>query len=391
MANGQAGGMPTSWTQQAVFRDGDAWYDGVLAAIAGATSSVEVESYILAPDPVGRRLEAALLAAAARGVEVRLLVDGVGSAAWVRACDVGSSAAFSVAGALAVRVWHPLPWGIVRRANLATRWRWLIRINRRDHRKLVIIDGAEAWLGSINWEVVHSARERGAEAWRDTGARVAGPGVACLRAAWEHAWARSWPLVHGRLRLRGLALPRRAPLHPAVRLNHTWRARRAAYRALLRLIRGARRRVWIANAYVVPRGSLLRALAAAARRGVEVRLLLPARSDHAVMPWIAALHAESLARAGVAAHAYRPRVLHAKTMLIDDLALVGSHNLNSRSFLHDLECEAVLSDPAVIAALERDWDLDLAESDPLPRSALAALPWWQRLAARTALLLRRWI
>lgn len=382
---------PSAWTSETVFVDADPWYAAVLAAIAGAHASVIVETYSLADDAIGRGLLAALAAAANRGVEVRLLVDGIGSAAWVRACSEGD-AACAPAVAVAVRVWHPLPWGIARRAaGLGPRWAWLRRINRRDHRKLVVVDGTVAWTGSVNWEAAHSRAISGPAAWRDTAVRLEGPGIAALAAAWEHAWARAWPLLAGRLHLRGIGRRAAAMAHPAVRLNHTIRARRAAYRDLLQRLRGARRRIWIANAYVVPRGSLLRTLRAAARRGVDVRVLVPGISDHAVMPWVAAVFADSLAAAGARVFAYRPRVLHAKTMLIDDQALVGSHNLNSRSFLHDLEVEAVLMQPASIAELEAAWHDDEAEADLLPTPALARLRWWQRLAAHLALLAKRWL
>lgn len=379
--------MPATdaWSDETVFAEADPWYDAVLAAIAAAGTCVAVETYRLADDAVGRGLLAALAAAAARGIEVRLLVDGIGSAAWVHAGAPGA------ATGVAVRVWHPLPWAIARRAGLATRWRWLSRINRRDHRKLVLVDGARAWTGSANWETAHSRRASGDAAWRDTAATVAGAGVATLAAAFDHTWARGWPLAAGRMRLRRAALPWGIPGHPAVRLNHTLRARHAAYRDLLARLRAARSRIWIANAYVVPRGSLLRALRGAARRGVDVRVLVPGISDHPVMPWIAAAFADSLAAAGARVLAYRPRVLHAKTMLIDATALIGSHNLNSRSFHHDLEVEVVVGRPASIAALERAWAEDEAQADRLVPPALAALRWWQRWAARLALLGKRWL
>lgn len=371
------------WTRQEVCTDGDAWFAELLAAIAAAQRQVWLESYILAPDPLGGRVLAALRAAAGRGCEVRLLVDGIGSGPWLHAGTPG-------AAGLAVRAWNPLPWAAVRRAGLQRRWRWLAAINRRDHRKLCLIDGERAWVGSFNAEACHVRELSGAQAWRDTGARVAGPPCAALQAAFAHAWRRAWPVVEGRLRLslrRGPAAP--AAAWPQVRLNHTGAVRRAAYRDLLARLRAARTRIWITNAYIVPRGSLLRALAAAARRGVDVRLLAPARADIPFMPWVAAILTEALRARGVRVLAYAPRMLHAKTMLLDGTALVGSHNLNSRSFLHDLEVEVVLDDAAAIAALERAFLADCAEAGE-PEGA-AALPWWQRWIGRTMLLAKRWL
>jgi len=176
-----------------------------------------------------------------------------------------------------------------------------------------------------------------------------------------------------------------------VRLNHTIAIRRSAYRDLLQRLRRAQRRIWITNAYVVPRGSLMRALHAASARGVDVRLLAPARSDVAFMPWVGAIFADALQARGARVFAYLPSMLHAKTMLIDDTALVGSHNLNSRSFLHDLEVEVVLTTPGSVAALEQAFATDCAAAQELLPPATAHLPWWQRLLGRAMLLAKRWI
>ncbi len=398
------------WVSEAVYCDGDRWFSDLLAALASAQQRIWLETYILAPDPLGERVVAALRAAAARGCEVRLLVDGVGAAIWLRGGDPG----------VALRVWNPLPWAAARRAGLFRRWRWLAAINRRDHRKVCLVDDRVAWVGSFNIDACHVREFSGERTWRDSGACVAGDGVAELREAFELAWRKAWPVVDGRMRLwqrpqdRGLQpaskghqpavsrqhsagggarepVGRGRPHSVDVRLNHTWSARRAAYRDLLIRLRSARSRIWISNAYIVPRGSFLRALNAAVRRGVDVRLLAPAHSDVPFMPWIGAIYADALRSRGVRVFAYLPRMLHAKTMLIDDTALVGSHNLNSRSFLHDLEAEVVLHAPASISALELSYDTDCSEAHELAGSASELLPWWQRAIGQALLLAKRWL
>jgi cardiolipin synthase len=369
------------WTSETVCCDGDAWFADLLAGLAAARRRVWLETYILAADPLGERVVAALRAAAARGCEVRLLVDGVGAAAWLRGGDPG----------VPLRVWNPLPWAAARRAGLFRRWRWLAAMNRRDHRKVCLIDDRLAWVGSFNLDGCHLRELHGEAAWRDCGAVVAGDGVTALHAAYQHAWCRAWPVIVGHLRLRRPAGRQPAIGNPDVRLNHTWSIRRAAYRDLLLRLRAARTRIWISNAYVVPRGSLLRALQAAARRGVDVRLLAPARSDVPFMPWLGAIFADALSARGVRVLAYLPRMLHAKTMLIDGTALVGSHNLNSRSFLHDLEAEVVLTAPASIAALEQAFLADCGQARELSGQAGGLLPWWQRWIGRALLLAKRWL
>lgn len=376
------------WASEAVYCDGDRWFADLLAELNSAQRRIWLESYMLAPDALGERVVAALRAAAARGCEVRLLVDGVGSALWLRGGNPG----------VELRVWNPLPWSAARRAGLFRRWRWLAAINRRDHRKVCLVDDRVAWVGSFNIDGCHVREFSGDHTWRDSGARVAGDGVAELSAAFEQAWRKAWPVVDGRVRLwlrsagRGRGPGGRGRQRSGdVRLNDTWSTRRAAYRDLLIRLRSARSRIWISNAYIVPRGSLLRALNAAVRRGVDVRLLAPARADVPFMPWIGAIYADALHRRGVRVFAYLPRMLHAKTMLIDDTALVGSHNLNSRSFLHDLEAEVVLRAPASITALEQAYEADCREARELLDPTSGLLPWWQRGIGQTLLLAKRWL
>lgn len=376
------------WTAEQVFADGDDWFDALGAAIDGARASVWLELFILGDDAVGQALTAALERAAIRGVEVHLLVDGVGSAAWITA------RARAAAGSLmAVRVYHPTPWqvcgGLMTTVpRLPRALRFLRLINSRNHRKLALIDGNVAWLGSFNGEVRHSRRVRGEAAWRDTGVRLEGAGVAALAQAFANTWARSWVLAPGRFRpsfawrLRAQRLPVEAPL----RLWQGVVARRRLRADLVRRIAGARERVWLRTPYFVPPVPLLRALMVAARRGAVVQVVVPAANDVPFMPWIAALLARRLAATGVQVLAY-PGMLHAKTQVIDGWVAVGSLNLNGRSLRRDLEVEAVLVQPAAreeVAALHRT---DAALAVPLEGS----LRWWQALAAHALLWVRWWI
>ncbi len=179
------------WASETIYSDGDVWFAELLTAIAGAQRRVWLETYIFNADALGARLVAALAAAAARGCEVRLLVDGVGAASWLKNQDPG----------IPLRVWNPLPWAAARRAGLYRRWRWLAALNRRDHRKVCLIDERCAWVGSFNVDGCHLHELSGAQSWRDSGACVSGPGFAVLVAAYEHAWRKAWPVVDGKARL----------------------------------------------------------------------------------------------------------------------------------------------------------------------------------------------
>ncbi len=387
------------WDEERVVEDGDAWFAGLAAAIHAARERIDLESFIVRDDPAVRPVLDALAAAAARGVVVRMLVDGFGSAAWLARLDGRPDLGDRP---VELRVWHPLPWAVRRLARhqpvgWLDRWRWLRGINRRNHRKVVLIDhgpdGGRAWVGSLNLDGRHARSQAGAEAWRDCGAEVRGRPVVLLAEAFERAWARSWRMAAGRLVPRLPGLPR--PVDPrsaeAVRLNHGLRLRRAAYRDLLARIHAARERIWIMNAYWLPKGSLLRALAAAARRGVDVRVLTPEVSDHPITVWTAlALH-DGLVRAGVRVAAFPRRMLHAKSTLFDDHALVGSHNLNHRSLIHDLEAEVVLRHPASLACLAASFAADWAEAIPVRPPVWAGRPAWQRWMAGLGLWAKRWL
>ncbi len=370
--------MPTGWITEQVETDGDHYFAAVIADIAAATRQVTVETYILVDDAIGRTLIATLEAAQARNVEVQLLVDGIGSAAWIAARPQTL---------IRWRIYHPPPWLVVG-APLPDTLRF---INRRNHRKICVIDHQLAWVGSFNWERSHSRSELGDLAWRDTAARVSGPAVATLSQAFTAAWRQSW---HSNKRVGPLipAIPWRRALGEVdirgpVRLNANRTLRRRQWKDLLRHLDQARERVWITTPYFVPSEDLLKSLIAAAGR-CDVRMVLPQRNDHCFMTWVAAVYGERLLRAGVRIWVH-PTMIHAKTWLLDGRGLVGSSNLNSRSLRFDLEADVWLDQPGSITALHETFTADCARSFELPRSARP--PWWMRLLGNTFLLARRWL
>lgn len=380
------------WQSERITADFDMYLRELEQDFAQAKRLILLEMYIFGDDAIGRRVEAALIAAAKRGVEVMVAVDGIGSGVWLE----------RAAGELSrqgvhIRVYHPTPWqlahfSIPTRQRLESAGRWFRYFNRRNHRKMCIIDGRLAWVGSMNLTHEHSAALMGDSAWRDTVARVEGDGVRVLMRAFIAAWRRSWRVAGLRLypsfSLRSLHLSQ--PLDGLVRLNHGLRMRRLYYRDLLARITHARQRVWIANAYFVPQGSLIKALGAAAANGVDVRVIVPAQSDVWFMSYVAATFADALAQVGVRLLYYQPRMLHAKTMLIDDWVSIGSTNLNHRSLRHDLEADVVLTTSASVRAVEKILQEDSAVSLDLTADSHRP-PWRVRMIGNAMLLLRRWI
>ncbi len=380
-----------AWASEQVFLDGDAYFAALIAAIDLAQRQLTLETYIFQADEIGTAVEEALHRARRRGVQVRLLVDGVGSAGWVRV-----RARQAAAAGLEVRVYHPPPWLLLperwsqRLGQLLHAFRW---VNRRNHRKVLCVDGRIALVGSFNIDRVHARSLAGAGAWRDTGVRVEGDGVPSLERAFERSWRHSRRFTASGAR-PSLSLPQRAQhshAHHLVRLNHGLRQRARWRRDLLARIGSARARVWITSAYFVPDRRLLYALALAVANGADVRVLVPRRSDHWFMPLVTRAYYHRLTRVGVQVLEYLPGMLHAKTMLVDDWACVGSTNLNHRSLFHDLEADVVLTGEAARARLELAFREDSLQAERIDQQHWRQRSRLRRWQSRFVLLLRHWM
>lgn len=381
--------LRSRWDFEELLLTGDQYFDSLERGICDAEKSIELESYIYADDALGKRITERLIQAHQRGVVVRLIVDGIGSWGWIHT----QGAQLNAAG-IPFRVYHQLPW---ERLNLAHRtglleppWtKRLGAINRRNHRKLCVIDGRRAWVGSFNISGVHLQSLRGENAWRDLGIKVEGNDVEYLRAAFESLWHLPTPQSIGLLSRTRRQLKK--SLGSGVRLNATGWLRRRNYRTLLKAIHAAQKRIWIYNAYFVPTGSLLRALRAAAARGVDVRLMLSSKSDVFFMPWVASAFYEGLIQAGVQLFDYTPSMLHAKAVLFDHSLIVGSTNLNQRSLKHDLEVDLVSDNPASISILEQAYLQDVARACPLSSSPYGRYSLWEKIVVQLALVFKYWL
>jgi cardiolipin synthase len=371
----------TTGNQVLLLQDGPATYQAMFAAIESARDHINLETYILDDDEVGQRFAQALIAKQQQGVQVNVIRDSVGT--------VGTPAAFfqrlSDSG-INVLEFNPLN-------PLASRKEW--ELNRRDHRKLLIVDGQTAFMGGINISSVYSGgsfsqrsrmRPDGSPAWRDTDLQLKGPVVAEFQKLFLATWADQ----------RGGPLPTRnyfpAPGSPGRLVVRAIGSSpdedySLIYATLLSAIASAETSVYITNAYFVPDPQLLAALVTAAGRGVDVKLILPSQTDS----WLV-FHAgrgfyEPLLRAGVQIHERQGAILHAKTALIDGVwATVGSTNLDWRSFLHNHELNAVVLGTEFGLQVQAMFDRDLALSTRITLDAWErrALHWRvQELFART--------
>ena len=356
------------WITEQVFHTGEAFFTDLCEHLLGAQTSIDLETYIFQNDALGDRIAAALgVAAKTRGVLVRVLVDGFGSPTFIRHYQQK----LTLAG-VQTKIYHPLG---------------LKSLNRRNHRKVCLIDDAMAWIGSMNVSGLHldhtSSRGHSTKQWRDTGARVSGHQVKLFKWAFDQAWgsARVWQMgLTPRSLNRTLYQELQQKNKLLVRLNWTHRLRRHRNTELVQRIRQAQRRVWITTPYFVPPLRLLRALRARPRAGgelnIDIRILLPHKSDVFFSRWVSTLFFKILLKAGVRIFEYKPSFLHAKTLLIDDWATVGSSNMNYRSFFHDLEADVVLTQSQSILSLETQFEKDLMQSREITLESWGRRPWY---------------
>ncbi len=361
--------------------DAEEYYQAMLADIDRAGEEIILETYLFRIDALGQLFLDALIAASNRGVGIRLLMDGIGSYE-----DASRIAELLESQNCQVRIFHPLPWDFpaYRRAVTAGRWysqvlHFLVRINRRDHRKLCVVDGYIAWLGSYNISAVHIDRDplHPADYWHDTGLRVVGPIVSELKSNFEEVWNRKGGSVAYRAR-KFLG-------------NNSIRARRRRNRRFIAILQEARKRIWITNAYFNPSGGLVKALKAAARRGVDVRVIAPSHSDVLFFPWLSRTYFADLLGAGIRVFELKNRILHSKTMLIDEQVLVGSTNLNYRSFLHDLELDAILTSEESVRSLQQKFCADIEDCTEITLARWQNYPWLLKILGWASRIIRYWI
>jgi cardiolipin synthase len=366
-----------------LLRDGREAYPAMLAAIGAARHEVVLEMYWFGSDAVGRQFIDALIARAREGVSVRVVYDAIGSSPVDHAMFDDLRAAGGD-----VRPYHPL-LGILRPSAFS---RWFIR----DHRKLLVCDTEVGFTGGLNIGRPWAPREQGGEGWRDDMVEVQGPAARELRALFYETWR---SVLKRRERRRPEKLPPDAGVLAGEPTSDVWvmanrrpRRRRTIRNTYLRWIVQATKAIDIVNAYFVPDWGLRRALVRAARRGVEVRVLVPERGDVTFVQWAVEATLERLVRSGVKAFAYRGAVLHSKTAVCDEMyATIGSYNLDHRSLRYNLEVNLAIHGEAFAQHVRKSIDADIAVSVPWTYEVLRNRGFFRRLLGEFALLFARFL
>jgi len=355
-----------------LFLDGKSTYAAIGEAIAAARHHVHLEYYIWEPDRIGTRLRDQLVERARAGVAVRLLVDGTGSSRLGR----GFMRPLRDAG-VAVAWFNPV----------SLRWIRTRRVDFRTHRKIVVCDGTVGFTGGMNVTESHSA-EFSPAYWRDTHLRIEGAAVLPMQRLFIEDWyfaTEQLPAATAELFPPPTAAGPRVVQIVASGPDHD---HRTIHRTFFTAITRARERLWLTTPYFVPDESTLTALATAALRGVDVRLLIPERGDSRLVDLAARSYVPDLLASGARVYEYLPRFVHAKTFVVDDdVAIVGTANLDNRSFQLNFELAALIYDRELNGELAAAYEADLADSREIRAADLTRASLARRLGEASARLL----
>lgn len=342
-----------------VLVDGGAMYDTLGAAIDAARHHVHAQYYLIRNDATGAWFRDRLVAAARRGVAVRLLCDGFGcfalNGAWKRPI---LKAGGEIAEFLPMSSWPLQP------------------VNLRNHRKIVVVDGVTAFTGGFNIGDEYRGSMPGVGSWRDVHLRIEGPAAAELQRIFFQDWAFATkkPIDPRAYFPRDLA-PRGTAKVAVVTSGPDTRTE-AIHRMFFGAIVGATREIALTTPYFVPTESLTVAMELAAMRGVDLQIILPGRSNHAATFHAGRSFYTDLLRAGVDIREYVPGIVHAKTLVADSqVALVGSANMDLRSFRLNFEVHTLVHDETTATRLHETFEDDLARCRRVELPAWEARPW----------------
>ncbi|WP_242111701.1 cardiolipin synthase [Luteimonas aquatica] len=339
---------PASAREVRLLVDGAATYAALLEDIRNARHHIHLEYYIYLPDRTGTAIRDALVERARAGVKVRVLLDAVGSKANARFF------AELIAAGGEFCWFHPARFG-----RIWTRT-W---VNMRTHRKIVVIDGRIAYTGGINVTDEENESLR-ADAYRDLHLRIDGDAAHLLQLVFVEDWIYATDSREVVAELaRHLPEPRPGPIAAQVLPSGPDSSWEAIHRLHVGAIHAATRRVWLVTPYFVPGEAALMALTSAALGGLDVRVVVPRRSDSRLVTLAARSYYDELMAAGAKVYEYGPRMLHTKALLVDDeLAMIGTANFDIRSFRLNFEVSMLFQDAGIAAELARLIEGELAHA-----------------------------
>jgi cardiolipin synthase len=354
--------LPLPGNKIDVLANGDEYFPAMLKAIQTAQKTVNFATYIVRSDEVGRQFRDAFCERARAGIEVRILLDGIGSGWGLDNSDVDLMRKAGCKFAY----YHP-----------TVSWR-VDRTNRRSHRRIMVVDGKVAFTGSAGFAKDWAGHAQDKDHWRDTQIRVEGPLVGNIQGAFEEHWVKTYGET-----LSGSGqfppLPEAGDLKAQLVASHSFSM---APIPLLQAttFAAAEKRIWITNPYCTPTDNQVDLLTKAVQRGVDVRLLLPGENNDQPLTKSAGRAAYGrMLEGGVKIFEYQPTMIHTKSMVVDGLfSMLGSSNFDARSSEINEELDVVVYDEKFARQMESVFETDLRQAREYTLQDFKKRTWWER-------------
>ena len=350
--------------------NGDAIFESIFAGMDRARDYILFQFYIIKDDELGRKMRDRLIARAKAGIRCYVLYDEIGSSS------------------LPKRYLEELRTGGVQAVafNSTKGASNRFQINFRNHRKVLVVDGREAWVGGVNVADEYLGKDPKMTPWRDTQLRLEGPVVSCVQVSFTEDWhwasgnflTLNWeapPAASGES-LRVLCLPS-GPADPSETCTLYF----------IDLINRAKKRLWIASPYFVPDEQFITALKLAALRGVDVKILIPDRTDSKIVQFTGWSYLEELEQAGIEMWRHLPGFMHQKVVLMDDTSVIGTANFDNRSFRLNFEVTIAIESPEFTKKAETMLTADFAQARLSKARELTDRSFWFRFATRVCRLM----
>ena len=348
--------------------DGKAVFESIIEGLHDATSYILFQFYIVRDDEIGRKIKECLISKAKEGVKVHFLYDEIGSHSLSDAYKNDLEKA-----GIGIYSFHT-------QRGKGNRF----QLNFRNHRKVVVVDGKSAWIGGLNVGDEYLGRDKKVGSWRDTHMKITGPAAIAVQVSFVEDW--HWATGGTVPEIDWLPTPPKngnaniliVPSGPADELE-------TASLMFLHTINSAKKRIWIATPYFVPDNAILYALQLAVLRGVDVRIIVPDKSDNHLVNLSFYTYLEEPNLEGVHFYRYTDGFLHQKVMLIDTAAsAVGTANFDNRSFRLNFEITGLVLEPLFVEEVEGMFIDDFARADKTVKRDMDQKPYWFKLLARLA-------
>ncbi len=327
--------------KEVLFHSADSFYERLFQELDKAKISVFIEAHYFDDKTLGKKVFKKLIELLKKNIKVFIIVDGLSPMSppilfWKK---------YFIQNGGNISVFNPRPWVELSFKNL-------FKINHRTHKKTFIIDDKVAFLGSINIDTRQTTMKHGQD-WHEIGVMTTNKEVKTIVDGFWDAWLYTNKYIKKSKLVK---------FNPYIRINHHRSLRKKYFNDLISKINQAEEKVWIMNPYFVPDRRFLNALIKAKKRNIDIKIIVPQKSDYNFFPFINYLSYKKLIRHEIEIYEFLPRILHAKLLIIDDWKMIGSSNLNSRTQKHDWEIDIVLEEKSSKQELRKRFLQDLNQS-----------------------------